>query len=122
MVPRPVENWPDEPMTETSVCAVLDQNEAFDPSLPIDDSIFGVWGLTQKRTNRAVVTREEVSGNAVIDIVLETPAEYRMYSYTHHNGATQWVAYDTERKGTEGGDRLETTLSRYSLLAGESDL
>jgi hypothetical protein len=122
MVPEPVENWPDDPVMETNVRSALDRDEALDPLFPIDDSIFGVWGITREKTKRTVVSRDEVSGDAVVDIVLETPAEYRMYSYTHHDGTTQWVEYDSETKGTEGGHRLETTLSHYALLAGESDL
>lgn len=122
MSPRPVANWPDEPVTEANIRNVFDQSETSGPSFPIDDAIFGVWGVTQEGTNRVVASRERISENSVVDLVLETPVEYRMYSYTRHNGTTQWVKYDTEEKGTEGGDRLETTLSRYALLAGESDL
>lgn len=121
MPPRPVANWPDEPVTEATVRAGFDR-EASGSSIPIDDTIFGVWGVTREGTNRAVPSRERMAGNAVVDLVFETPTAYRMYSYTHHNGTMQWVKYDTEEKGTEGGDRLETTLSRYALLAGESEL
>jgi hypothetical protein len=122
MSPRPVSNWPDEPVTEATVRDGFDENEASGSSLPFDDTIFGVWGITQEGTNRAVTSRDRMAANAVVDIVFETPTAYRMYSYTHHNGTMQWVKYDIEEKGTEGGDRLETTLSRYALLAGESDL
>lgn len=122
MSPSPVANWPDKPVTEATVRAGFDQDEPSSSSIPIDDTIFGVWGITQEGTNRAVPTRERMAANAVVDLVFETPIAYRMYSYTHHDGTMQWVKYDTEEKGTEGGDRLETTLSRYALLAGESDL
>lgn len=119
MPPSPVDDWPDTPVAESEVRTELDPNEALDP-LPVDETVFGVWGMTRKKRNRSV--DNEVPADAVVDLVLETPIEYRMYSYTQHDGATQWVAYETEEKGTEGGDRLETTLERYSLLAGESDL
>lgn len=122
MSPRPVTNWPDEPVTEANVRAGFDRDETSGSSLPIDDMIFGVWGLTREGTNRTVPSSERMAANEVVDLVFETPTAYRMYSYIHHDGTMQWVKYDTEEKGTEGGDRLETTLSRYALLAGESDL
>lgn len=121
MPPRPVDDWPDKPVVESEVHTELDPPEALD-SLPVDETVSGVWGMTREKGNRGVIARDEVPADAVVDLVLETPAEYHMYSYTQHDGATQWVAYETEEKGTESAARFETTLEHYALLAGESDL
>lgn len=120
MPPRPVTEWPDRPMTEAEIQADLDPIDASDP-LPIEDAILGVWGVTQKRIQRGSIP-EAVSETAVVDLVLETPTEYRMYSYVRHDGTTQWVTYEPETKRTEGGDKFESILEEYTLLTGDSDI
>lgn len=120
MSPRPVDEWPNEPLVESEIRPEHDPTEALD-SIPIDETVFGVWGMTRERESSTAMN-EPMPADTIVDLVLETPIEYHMYSYTHHKGTRQWVAYESEQKGTEGGDRLETTLERYALLAGESDL
>lgn len=121
MPPRPVNEWPDRPVVQSEIRADPDPVNAIG-SLPIDDTVIGVWGATQAQIRRGSISEDTVPETAVVDFVLETPTSYRMYSYVHHEGTTQWVTYDAEEKGTEDGDRLERTLERYTLLAGDSDL
>lgn len=120
MPPRPVTEWPDRPIPEAEIQADLDPINAIDP-LPIDDAVLGVWGVTQAQIQRGSIP-EEVPETAIVDFVLETPTEYRMYSYVRHAGATQWVTYEPEEKRTEGGDKFESMLEAYTLLAGDTDL
>lgn len=121
MPPRPVNEWPDRPVVESEIQADPDPVNAVDP-LPIDDTVVGVWGATRAQLRRGALPADAVPETAIVDFVLETPTSYRMYSYIRHGGTTQWVTYEAEQKGTEGGDRLERTLERYTLLAGNSDL
>ncbi|UPM43634.1 hypothetical protein [Halocatena salina] len=120
MPPRPVTEWPDRPVTRSEIQTDLDPIDAIDP-LPLDDTVVGVWGVTQGQIQRRSIP-EEVPEAAIVDFVLETPTEYRMYSYVQHDRTTQWVTYEAEEKRTEGGDKFETTLQEYTLLAGDTDI
>lgn len=126
-MPRPVEDWPDGPVTESKIRTAFESRQETDEKrenseIPLDATVFGVWGLTRTTPSRRSVVDGELPEKAVLDLVIESPDKYRMYSYTHHNGSTQWISYDIEPKGTEGADRLESTLSHFDLLCGESDL
>lgn len=120
MPPRPVTEWPDRPVTRSEIQTDHNPIDGID-LLPLDDTVVGVWGLTQAQIQRGAIP-EEVPETAIVDFVLETPTEYRMYSYVRHDRTIQWVSYEAEEKRTEGGDKLETTLEEYTLLAGDSDI
>lgn len=120
MPPRPVTEWPDRPVTRSEVQTDLDPIDAIDP-LPLDDAVLGIWGVTQEQIQRGSIP-EDVPETAVVDFVLETPTEYRLYSYIRHDRTTQWVTYEAEEKRTESGDKFESILEKYTLLAGDSDI
>jgi hypothetical protein len=85
------------------------------------DDVIAVWVMDHDEAVVGAVLEDIPADDAVIDVVLETPAEYRLYSFTDYEGDTRWVEYEPERKGTERGEMMTETLESYRLLAGESE-
>lgn len=108
MDPEPADGWPDRPLSTDEARALL------------TDDVTAVWVMDHDET----VTRAVLDGmddDAVIDVVLETAEKYHLYSFTDYEGDAQWVEYEPERKGTEGGETMTETLKSYRLLAGTSE-
>lgn len=121
MDPTPAEEWPDRPLDEAEAVALLDDTP--DRRYPaFDDPVTAVWVMDHDPATRAAVLDPDAPGDAVIEIVLETPDAFHMYSYAVGDGDPAWTDYGDEEKGTPGAARMAETLESYRLLAGESDL
>ena len=105
--PEPAEGFPEEPLTEAEAVALQD-----------DPTTQAVWVMDHDPATRASVLGENPPDDAVIELVVETPETFRLYSYTNRPTGTIWVTYGEEPKG--GG--FEATLESYRLLAGDSEL
>lgn len=115
--PIPAEGWPDGPLTETDARDLLGKTDH------TDDPVRAVWTFDGGGEGaRDALLRADDPNDAVIDLVLETDREYRMYSYTYGREGLGWYDYGTERKGTDGAETMAGTLTSYRLLAGESTL
>jgi hypothetical protein len=112
MQPAPAENWPDGPLTEGDARDLLFDREA----------TTAVWVMDHDEATRTALLGADPPEDAVLDVVLETPDAFEMYSYTHHDDGTRWVTYGEESKGTDGGTTMRDTLASYRLLVGDSDL
>lgn len=105
--PVPAEGWPDGPLSPDEARALLDEPE-----------VTAVWSFAHDEETQRALLGEDAPPDAVFDVVLETPDEYRMFSYSRGwNGAT-WMNYGIEPKGTASGEMMERTLRQYELLAG----
>lgn len=107
--PVPAEGWPDGPLSTDEARALLEE-----------PGVTAVWSFAHDEETRRALLGEEASPDAVVDLVLETPDEYRMFSYSRGWNGETWMNYGTEPKGTASAEMLERTLRRYDLLAGES--
>lgn len=106
--PSPVPDWPDRPLTETEAADLCEE---------------GVLAVHVMDHADAVRRGVDADPDDVIEVVLETDAEYRMYSYTADpsaEGAT-WMDYGTQPKGGEGGATMRETLASYRVVAGEPE-
>ncbi|MFC5970253.1 hypothetical protein ACFPYI_02815 [Halomarina salina] len=112
MEPEPASDWPEGSLTESEA-----RDLQFDRA-----AVVAVWVLDQDEATRTALLGPDPPDDAVVDIVLETDEAFEMYSYTPHDGTTQWVTYGEERKGTESGATMRDTLTSYRLLVGDSDL
>ena len=121
MDPTPADEWPDRPLDEDEATALLgDVSERRYPA--VDGPVTAVWVMDHDPATRAAVLDADAPGHAVIEIVLETPDAFHMYSYAATDGDPEWTDYGEEAKGTTGADRMAKTLESYRVLAGESDL
>lgn len=105
--PQPADDWPDGPLTEADARALLDE-----------DGVIAVWERPPDEEARETVLTDEDPEDAVVELVIETRTEYRMYSYAHHLDGTSWMDYGAERKGTEGAQMMIDALERYRVLVG----
>ncbi|WP_330631280.1 hypothetical protein [Halocatena halophila] len=121
MPPRPASEWPNRPVEKATLLGDPHPPEAID-TLPIERPVRAIWGSTFADVQRQSITAGDVDASAVVDLVIETPSDYQLYSYTHHDGTTQWVSYDSEQKGTEGADRIERLLDEYSFYSGDPEI
>ncbi len=121
MPPRPASEWPDHPVEKARLLDEQHPPEAID-TLPIDRPVRAIWGSTFADVQRPSIAAGDVAASAVVDLVIETPSNYQLYSYSRHDGTTQWVRYDTEQKGTEGAARVERLLNEYSFYSGDPEV
>ncbi|MFD1512217.1 hypothetical protein [Halomarina rubra] len=112
MQPEPADDWPEGPLSEADARDLLFDREA----------AVAVWVLDHDDATRTALLGPNPPEDAVLDVVVETADGFEMYSYTHHDTATQWVTYGTEEKGTDEGATMRDTLASYRLLTGDSDL
>jgi len=106
--PVPAPDWPDRPLTEVEAADLR------------DEEVLAVHVMDHSDAVRRGV---DADPDDVIEVVLETDAEYRMYSYTADpsvEGAT-WMDYGTQPKGGEGGATMRGTLASYRVVAGEPE-
>jgi len=102
----PVTEWPDRPLTEREAADLL------------ADEVRAVHVMDHETAVRESVDADE---GDVIELVLETDAEYRMYSYAADpNEDAGWRDYGREFKAGEGAEAMRQTLDSYRVLAGES--
>ena len=121
MDPTPADEWPDRPLDEAEARALLDDDP--DRRYPaVDGPVAAVWVMDHDPATRAAVLDADAPGDAVIEIVLETPDAFHMYSYAAVDGDPEWTDYGAEAMGTTGADQMAKTLRSYRVLAGESDL
>lgn len=121
MDPTPADEWPDRPLDEAEARDLL--GEVSDRRYPaIGGPVTAVWVMDHDPATRATVLDADAPGDAVIEVVLETPDAFHMYSYAAADGDPQWTDYGAEAKGTEGAEQMAATLGSYRVLAGESDL
>jgi hypothetical protein len=112
--PTPAEGWPDDPLTESEARGLLGGSDH------TDEPVRAVWVFDGGGEGaRDALLGEDDPDDAVIDLVLETDAGYRMFSYTYGTAGLGWQDYGTEPadSGTMTG-----TLEPYRLLAGETAL
>ncbi|WP_224449888.1 hypothetical protein [Haloprofundus salilacus] len=109
--PTVAEEWPDRPLSGDEARGLL------------DDETRVVHVMDHDPATRGVVLRDDDPGpdEAIIEIVLETDDEYRMYSYTRDNDGARWMNYGTERKGTNGAEPMRATLESYRVLASKDE-
>lgn len=105
--PRPAEGWPDGPLTTDEARELL------------DDDVVAVWVMDHDEDARETVLTENDPEDAVIELVIETPTEFRMYSYTHGVNGTAWMDYGSTEKGTDGAEMMLDTLESYHVLVGD---
>lgn len=106
--PSPAPDWPDRPLTETEAVELCED---------------GVRAVHVMDHDDAVRRGVDADPGDVIEVVLETDAGFRMYSYTaspDSEGAT-WQDYGTQPKGGEGGTTMRETLASYRVVAGEPE-
>ncbi|EJN61316.1 hypothetical protein HSB1_03570 [Halogranum salarium B-1] len=106
--PRPAEGWPDAPLTTDEARDLLD-----------DEDVVAVWVMDHDEDTRATVLSENDPDDAVIELILETPTSFRMYSYTHGVNGTAWMDYGETEKGTDGVEMMLDTLESYHVLVGD---
>jgi hypothetical protein len=104
--PEPAPGWPDRPLSEAEAEAKLD-----------DDAI-AVWVMDPDDAVRSGAVPVDAPDDPVIDLVLETPTGFDMYSYT----GGRWMDYGTQRKDDDEAPSMAGTLGSYRVLAGESEL
>lgn len=107
--PETVADWPDRPLTEAEAADLL------------DGEVRAVHVMDHGDAVRAGLDADE---GDVVEIVLETDQEFRMYSYAADPGGdepAEWRDYGTEQKGGEEGRTMRQTLDSYRVLAGEPD-
>lgn len=107
--PEPADDWPDGPLTQADARDLLG-----------DENVVAVWERPPDEETRESVLTDEDPEDAVVELVIETSTEYRMYSYAHHLDGTSWMDYGAERKGTEGAELMLDTLGNYRVLVGSS--
>ncbi len=106
--PTPAPDWPDRPLTEAEAADLR------------DDEVRAVHVMDHSEAVRRGV---DADPDDVIEVVLETDAEYLMYSYTaapNAEGAI-WMDYGTQPKDGEGGATMRETLASYRVVAGEPE-
>ncbi|WP_117591185.1 hypothetical protein [Haloprofundus halophilus] len=105
--PTVAKDWPDRPLTGDETRNL------------VDAEVTTVHVMDHEPATRGVVLRDDDPGpdEAIIELVLETDDEYRMYSYTRDNDGARWMDYGTEQKGTEGDEQMRTTLESYRVFA-----
>lgn len=119
--PVPAEKWPDRPLDEAEARDLL--GEVSDRRYPATDGpVTAVWVMNHDPATRAAVLDADAPGDAVIEVVLETPEAFHMYSYAAVDGDPEWTDYGAEIKGTAGAEQMAATLGSYRVLAGGSDL
>lgn len=106
--PRPAEGWPDSPLTTDEARDLLDEED-----------VVAVWVMDHDEDTRDSVLTPNDPDDAVIEIILEMPTEFRMYSYAHHVNGTAWMDYGTTEKGTDGAEMMLDTLESYHVLVGD---
>ena len=112
--PKPAEGWPDGPLAEREARDLLGGTDH------TGDPVRAVWVFDGGGEGaRDALLDEDDPDDAVIDLVLETDAGYRMFSYTYGTAGLGWQDYGTEPAGSE---TMAGTLASYRLLAGESAL
>jgi len=106
--PSPAPDWPDRPLTEAEAADLREERVLAVHVMDHDDAV------------RAGV---DAAPDDVIEVVLETDAEYRTYSYTvdPNDGAATWMDYGTQPKAGEGGATMRETLASYRVVAGEPE-
>lgn len=102
---KPAADLPAGPLTEAQARDLLKR-----------DGVETVWVMDYEENTRDLVI-DDVSDDAVLDVVLETDDRYEMYSYTEYEGETTWVSFGVEEKGTDSGEMMEETLESYRVLA-----
>lgn len=105
--PRPAEDWPDTPLTTDEARDLL------------DDDVVAVWVMDHDEDTRETVLTENDPDDAVIELILETATEFRMYSYTKGVSGTAWMDYGSTEKGTDGAEMMLDTLESYHVLVGD---
>lgn len=105
--PRPADDWPDSALTTTEARALL------------EDDVVAVWVMDHDDDTRATVLSENDPDDAIIELILETPTKFRMYSYTKGVNGTAWMDYGTTEKGTDGAEMMLDTLESYHVLVGD---
>jgi hypothetical protein len=103
--PEPAEGWPDRPLSEAEATDLLGEDA------------LAVWVMDHEDGVRSVVVPPGAPEDAVVDIVLETPDAFEMYSFS----GGRWMDYGTQRKDDEEAPSMAGTLESYRVLAGESD-
>jgi hypothetical protein len=112
--PTPAEGWPDGPLTESEARDLLGGTEH------TDEPVRAVWVFDGGGEGaREALLADDDPDDAVIDLVLETDAEYRMFSYTYGTAGLGWQDYGTEPAENEA---MAGTLESYRLLDGETAL
>jgi len=112
--PEPAEGWPEGPLAESEARDLLGGTDH------TDDPVSAVHAFDGGGEGaRDALLDEADPDDAVIDIVLETDREYRMFSYTYGREGLGWQDYGTE---PEEDETMATTLASYRLLAGETAL
>ena len=106
--PKPVADWPDRPLTEAEAADLL------------DDEVRAVHLMDHDGAVRKGVDADD---DDVIELVLETEAAYRMYSYaaSPDEGDASWLDYGRESKSGEAGETMRRTLESYRVLAGDPE-
>lgn len=104
--PEPLVDWPDRPLTEAEAADLL------------SEEVRAVHVMDHGDAVRAGLDADE---GDVVEIVLETDDEFRMYSYAADpgEGGAEWRDYGRESKGGEGGRTMRQTLDSYRVLTGE---
>ncbi len=105
--PAPVEGWPDRPLTESEAADLCDGEVRAVHVMDHDDAV------------RASLGAED---GDVVEVVLETDDEYRMYSYAAAPGdeSAAWQDYGRQSRAGDGDEAMRGTLASYRVLAGES--
>lgn len=110
--PEPAEGWPEGPLTESEARDLLGGTDYTDEPV-VAVHVFDGGG----EGARDALLDDGDPADAVIDIVLETDREYRMFSYTYGRAGLGWQDYGSEP--TDSGT-MAGTLESYRLLAGET--
>jgi hypothetical protein len=109
--PTLAEGWPDGPLTEEDARDLLGETDH------TDDPVRAVWVFDGGGEGaREAILDDTDPDDSVIDLVLETDGEYRLFSYTYGPAGLGWQDYGTEPTGSE---TMAGTLESYRPLAGD---
>jgi hypothetical protein len=112
--PTPADGWPDGPLTETEARSLVTD----DPAVPVAGDPRTVHVMDHDPATREAILGDDPPEHFVVELVVETPTAYRMYSYTHGPDGTQWMDYGTVRKADEeAAAGMRATLESYRVLA-----
>lgn len=110
--PEPAAGWPERPVEEAEATALLEDGpDWFDV-----DGVRAVWVMDQDSGVRGAVA-PGADDDAVVDLVVETDAAYRMFSFS----GGRWMDYGTQRKDDDDAPSMGGTLESYRVLAGDPE-
>lgn len=108
--PEPADDWPDGPLTRAEARTLLDRAD-----------VVAVWERPPDEKAHASLLAPDDPDDAVVELVIETPTEYRLYGYARRDdGGAAWMDYGAAEKGTDAAETMLDAFESYRLLVGSA--